>query len=366
MVKVLYITDSLRQRFGVTSVIMNYISHFDYTKIKVDLLAFEDSELSVVSQAENLGANVFYMPRLKLTNICEFKDFLEKFFEKYHYDIIHSHFNQIDCFVFPIAKKNGVIKCISHSHNTKLSDNRIKALRNRIMCWNIYKNADICAACSVAAGNSLFGRKFEKSQKRLIIHNAIESDKFAFDENIRKKVRDELGYKDEIVIGNVGSMKLQKNQAFLLKIFAELKKIERRRNYKLLIVGDGELKESLIDYSEQLNIRQDIIFTGSRKDVNELLQAMDIFLLPSLYEGLPVIGIEAQTAGLPCIFSNNITREVAICNVKFIKIDDEKKWVREIEKTKLERNNCAKSIKNANYDIELEAQKLMNKYIHMK
>lgn len=365
MVKVLYITDSLKQRFGVTSVIMNYISHFDYKKIKVDLLAFEDSEKAVVSKAENIGAEVFYMPRLKLNNIFEFKSFFESFLKRNHYDIIHSHFNQIDSIVFPIARKNGVNMCISHSHNTKLSDSHIKAIRNRIMCWNIYNEADICAACSIAAGNALFGKRFETSKKQWIIHNAIESEKFAYNENIRNKVRASLGYKDEIVIGNVGSMKLQKNQSFLLKVFAELKR-KNRRNYKLLLVGDGELKKDLIELSNQLNIQKDIIFTGSRKDVNELLQAMDIFLLPSLYEGLPVIGIEAQTAGLPCIFSDTITREVKICNVRFIATDDEKKWASEIESTSLERNNNIQAIKNANYDIELEAHKLMKKYIHMK
>lgn len=365
MVRVLYVTDSLKQRYGVTSVIMNYMSHFDFSKIQVDLLAFSDSEEAVIDRAKSFGAEVFFMPRLSLTNIIEFKSFINKFFIYNKYDIVHSHFNQIDSIVFPIARKNGVMKCISHSHSTKLSTNRIKAIRNRIMCFNIYDNADVCAACSIVAGEVLFGKRYKDSNKKYLVNNAIECAKFAYKPDVRQRVRNYFGFNNEVVIGHVGSLKTEKNHKFLINFFAKLIDSSPQSDFKLMIVGDGELRGKLENQVKELGIEKKVIFTGLRKDVNELLQAMDIFVLPSLFEGLPVIGIEAQTSGLPCFLSSVITKEVDIQNVKFLDLN-EQLWIDAV--LECSRANITKRvsnevlIRNRGYDINVEAKALIEFY----
>lgn len=364
MIRVLYISDSLKQRFGVTSVIMNYISHFDYKKIQVDLLVLRDSEDVVVDKAKSLGANVYFMPNFTGLNIFEYRMFFKNFFQKNRFDIVHSHFNQIDGIVFPIARKNGVKKCISHSHNTKLSDNKLKAIRNRLMCWNIYSNADICAACSVAAGNALFGRRFENSAKKIIIHNAIECDKFSFSNSKREKIRNEFGInQNTILLGNIGSFKPQKNQLFLLDVFYELKKYNATC-YKLLLVGDGEKREELEKKVNELKLQGDVIFTGVRKDVASILSAIDLFVLPSLYEGLPVIGIEAQASGVDCIFSDTITKETDLIGINYLSLDlGAEGWAKNIFESVCKRNaNSQNILKEQGYDIRNESEKLIQQY----
>ena len=368
MIKVLYITDSMKQRFGVTSVIMNYLSHFDYSKIQIDLLAFSDSEDIVVEKAKECGAQVFFMPRLNMKNLHEFISFLDSFFASHKYDIVHSHFNQIDRIVFPIAKKNNTKVCISHSHSTKLSTNRMKAIRNRLMCINLYSIADVCAACSESAGIALFGNRFIHSEKKLLIHNAIESEKFAFNMKYRELIRKDLGLEDStIAIGHVGSLKPEKNQAFLLRVFSKVIKNSKGNKYKLIIVGDGELKQELTQLADDLNISDYVIFTGLRKDTNIILQGFDIFVLPSLFEGLPVSGVEAQTAGLPCIFSSSITREVGIIDVQYIDLDEDE-WaiqIQSIAEKNLIRKNNKEIIAQHGYDIRYEAEKLTNTYYEL-
>ena len=366
MVKVLYITDSLKKRFGVTSVITNYIGHIKDSRVHIDVLAYDDSENGVINELKTYGADVYLMPKLSFKTIFKFIEFIKSFFKHHKYQIIHSHFNQIDCIVFPIAKKYGVKHCISHSHNTRYSDYFLRGIRNEIMCIPLPRLADTWAACSNLAGEFLYGEEFNKSQKKLVINNAIDTSLYKLNSSIRKEKRNELGIDDdEIVIGNVGSLKLQKNQGFLINVMNSLLQSNIQK-YKLVIVGDGELKDSLMQQAKNLNLEEKIIFTGSRSDVNCLMQAFDIFALPSLYEGLPVTGIEAQASGLPCLLSDKITKEVNILNTKYLPIDNVDEWVEEILLTKCDnRFDCSKEIINAGFDITTEAQKLAEFYIRI-
>ena len=368
-IKVLYIVDSLRQRFGVTAVVMNYFRFVEKEKLQIDFLVFEDSEKSIVDEIQRSGSKVYFMPKLTIKNIKQCLDFYRGFFKDHkEYKVLHSHLNQIDAIIFPIAKKSGVKHCISHSHNTRYSDYKVKAIRNKIMCLPIKFVSDTWAACGIKAGEFLFGKNFLKSTKHLIINNAIDINKYKYDESIRELRRKEFNVTDEILIGNVGSLKIQKNQEYLLYVFAELlKSVENRVKYKLMIVGDGNLRYHLIKIAKSLGIDKDIIFTGVRNDVNELLQAMDIFVLPSLYEGLPVIGVEAQAAGLPCLFSDKVTREVDICNARFIALaDDKKEWIRAIiESGNNKRIDCSKFVEKKGFSIEKEAKKLNSFYLNL-
>ena len=365
-IKVLYILDSLKQRFGVTAVAMNYFRNIDTNRVQIDFLVLEDSEKAIVDEITQAGSNVYFMPRLSLKNIKEFIDFYNTFFKIHNdYKIVHSHFNQIDSIVFPIAKKHGVKHCISHSHNTKYSDYRIRAIRNWAMCIPLKYLADTWAACGIKAGEFLYGKNFMKSKKHLVINNAIDTEKFKYCVGTRKKIRQEYGITNEFIIGNVGSLKIQKNQQYLINVFSDLKKKHLSDwHYKLMIVGDGDLKDELHKLAIDLGVADDTIFTGSKSNVNELLQAMDVFVLPSLYEGLPVIGIEAQASGIPCLFSDTITTEVNICNTRFFKLNENKKeWILGIEEAeKFVREDSSELIRTKGFCINDEAEMLTNYY----
>lgn len=363
--KVLYVSDSLKQRFGVTAVAMNYFRNIDKNRVQIDFMVFKDSEAPIVDEIKQADCNVYFMPKLTIKNIKEFIDFYESFFRTHDdYKIVHSHFNQIDSIVFPIAKKYGVKHCISHSHNTKYSDYHMRAIRNRIMCIPLKYQADTWAACGIKAGEFLYGRNFLKSPKHLIINNAIDTERFKYNVETRKKIRQEYNLTNEFLIGNVGSLKIQKNQQYLIQIFSDLKKKHLSDwHYKLMIVGDGDLKDELKNNAIDLGIADDVIFTGSKNNVNELLQAMDVFVLPSLYEGLPVIGVEAQASGIPCLFSSSITKEVDICNSAFIELENRKKWVDAIEQAEaFIRTDCTEVISRRGFSIQEESKRLMRYY----
>ena len=359
----MYITDSLKVRFGVTSVIKNYIGHIHNENIHIDILAYDDSEQAVIDELKTYGVNIYFMPKLSFKTIFKFISFIKSFFKHNKYQIVHSHFNQIDSMVFPIAKKYGVKHCISHSHSSKNSDYLLRAFRNYIMCSSLPYLADTWAACSDVAGIFLFGKNFKNSKKKLIINNAIKVNKFVFNKSIRKTLRNSFDLSDdEIVIGMVGSIKPVKNHVFFLNVFKKL--LEKSNKYRLIIVGDGELKKEIELKSNNLKIIDKIIFTGIRQDVNNLLQAFDIFVLPSLYEGLPVSAVEAQANGLPCLLSDKITKEVDVVNTRYLSIDNVNEWIEEILLTKCDnRQDCSQKIINAGFDITTEAQKLANFYL---
>lgn len=370
MIEVLYISDSLRQRFGVTSVIMNYLENMPKDRVKVDLLVYENSEAEQVYRAKSYGSSVYYMPELGLNNLVLFRKFMNRFFEEHHYSIVHSHFNQIDGIVFPIARRHGVQYCISHSHNTRLSDSRIKALRNRLLCWNIGWNGDYLAACSEAAGISLYGRRFKNSDKKLLIHNGIAVERFGFCIQDRDKIRSEFNVNDdEVLIGHIGSFKPQKNHSFLIEIFAGLCK--KSVKYKLMLVGDGDKRSVIQDKVKEYGIEDKVIFAGVRSDINHILSALDLFVLPSLYEGLGIVLIEAQSSGLMCFASDKVPDDARVSsNIEYLKIDNGiDNWVKKIFEAKpvnvKHRKGCMKIVSDNGYNIKEQALLLENFYVSL-
>ena len=196
------------------------------------------------------------------------------------------------------------------------------------------------------------------------IPNAIEVDKFLYDKDLRNKKRAELGIKDEFVVGHVGRLSYQKNHKLLIEIFNSLLKLER--NALLILVGVGEKEEEIKKQIHELGLDSKVKFLGNRSDVNELYQAMDVFVMPSFFEGVPVVGIEAQFSDLPCIFSDRVPKEVKFnSKTQFVKLEaalDE--WVKSIEKTKnIERNSKAKDLQNSQYDIKVAHSILENYYL---
>lgn len=362
-ITILYITTSLKRKSGITAVISNYLHHFDWHRFQVDILTFNDNEREFVDDLNALGANIFIMPRLGITSFWFFRSFLAEFFNEHHYKIVHSHFCQIDLIVFPIAKKNGTQICISHSHNSKLSDKKISAIRNRIMTLNIGNVADVWAACSEKAGECLFGKKYSESARKLIIRNGIDCKKYSFSQEKRNELRHKLGYNDnDIVIGHIGRFMPQKNHSYLIDILSELNQFNDK--YKLVLIGDGPLLDSIKAKVKEKKLDRQVEFLGMRNDVHILLNLFDLFVFPSIYEGLGIVAIEAQANGLDCYFSKNVPVEANLTSVEFVDLEDSPFiWASKIHQKKhVHHPELLKAVENAGYDIRSSALGLQNYY----
>ena len=313
---------------GVESVIMNYYRHIDRSKIQFDFICDEDSINIPYDEIEKLGGKVILCaPYQKLPKYLKF---LKQLFREKKYRIVHSNINTLSVFPLYTAKKAGVPVRIAHSHSTsnprEWKKNLMKnALRPFSKVW-----ATDYFACSELAGRYLFGDKtFDKGEVE-IIRNAIDVEKFKFDPEAGKKLREEIGIADDdFAIGHIGRFVEQKNHRFLIDVFAEVKK--KKQNAKLVLVGQGPLREEMEQKVKDLGLEKDVIFLGQRNDTNKLYSVFDVFCLPSLYEGLPVVGVEAQANGVPCVFSDRITEEAVINeNVLSVEINDYREAISKI------------------------------------
>ena len=296
---------------GVESVIMNYYRHLDHQKIQFDFICDEDSTRIPYDEIKKLGGRVFLVP--KYQKLPQYLKALEDLFRKNQYRIVHSNVNTLSVFPLYAAKKAGVPVRISHSHSTSNPKEWKRNIIKNILRPFSKKYATDYFACSELAGRYLFGDKtFDRGEVK-IIHNAIDLDKFKFDPEARKKLRKELNIKEKtVVIGHVGRFVKQKNHDFL--VYAFKKYHNKNPNTKLLLIGTGPLEEKIRDQVKKLNLEDSVLFLGQRNDTNKLYSVMDVFCLPSLYEGLPVAGIEAQAAGLPCVYSDKVTIEADAAN----------------------------------------------------
>ena len=315
---------------GVESVIMNYYRHLDHSKVQFDFICDEDSTRIPYDEIKKLGGRVFLVP--KYQNLPKYLKALEKLFKENQYRIVHSNINTLSVFPLYAAKKAGVPIRISHSHSTSNPKEWKRNLIKNILRPFSKRYATDYFACSELAGRYLFGNKAFDQGEVKIIHNAIDVEKFKFDEVARKKLRKEFEIKDStIVIGHVGRFVQQKNHTFLVDVFKEFH--GKNPDSKLLLVGSGPLEDEIKKKVDRLGLKDSVLFLGQRDDINKLYSVMDIFCLPSLYEGLPVVGVEAQAAGLPTIFSNRISEEVIISSyAKNVSIQDTGFYIEKINK----------------------------------
>ena len=221
--------------------------------------------------------------------------------------------------IFPLAKLSGVKNIIQHAHSTKLSDKRFQTIRNYLMLHSVWPLITNRLACSEKAGKFLFGNKFE------IIKNGIEIGKFSYNPDVRLAKRKELGLNNAFVIGHVGHLSPEKNHIFLLHIFSEI--IAQIPSVKLVLVGNGYLESKLKEVVKKKNLTNNVLFLGARNDVPDLLQAFDLFIFPSLFEGLGIAAIEAQAAGLPCLLADTLPLEACVCNYKRLALEKPDEWI---------------------------------------
>lgn len=366
MIRVLNIIGK-RPTGGIGAFVYNYQQHMNRKDIKIDYLLFDDEDNGAFDEkVKQLGSTVYVLPALKNIRFFLLWFKIDEFMKAIgkNYDIIHLHSVNIAFMCFPIAKKYGVSNLISHSHATVYSDKPINAFRNKILCLNLMKQANVYMACSKAAGEFLYGK--ENIENVIILNNAIECDRFKFRDTIRNEYRKKLDLENKFVIGNVGRFCEQKNQLFLIDIF--LACLEKNANSELLLIGDGPMKCEVEDKVKKFGIENKVKFLGVRDDVDKILQSMDVFVLPSLFEGLPVIGVEAQASGLPLIISDTITRELNLGNVTYVSLDESPKyWAKKILECnlKIDRMVQYQNVSNLGYDIKKEANKLYEIYTNL-
>ena len=302
MIRVLQCVNNMH-RAGLETMLMNYYRNIDRTKIQFDFLTHRPERYDYDDEIESLGGKIYHAPRLFPQNYPAYFSYMKRFFQEHpEYKIVHSHIDAMSYLPLMAAKKAGVPVRIAHSHNTAIDFDFKYPLKwyfkNRIASVATHRYA-----CGEAAGRFLF-----EEQSFKVIPNAIDAEQFRFDPVIREKKRLELGLADKFVVGHVGRFSRQKNHRFLMEIFCQIRK--RKDNAILLLVGTGELLSQIKKQAETLGIENYVLFLGSRSDVHELYQAMDVFVMPSLFEGVPVVGIEAQFSGLPCVYSDKVPGEV--------------------------------------------------------
>ena len=358
-IKVLYFVDRML-RGGIQSLVIDWVSRFDKEKIQVDFLLLDDgNEYELENTLKEMGCKVYKLKGIWVKSPVDFvkeSKALDDFFEKHHdYKAVHMHSSSKNYMVLKYAKKYGVPMRIAHSHSIDFqTKNTFKKLIGNFLKPQLIRYATDFFACSKIAGEWLFGNDIINTNRFKIIHNAVDYNKFKFDAKKRKKIRKEFNIRDnEVVIGNVGRFTVQKNHKFLIDIFNEYNK--RYPESKLLLVGTGVLEDEIKIKVDELNLKDKVIFAGFRNDVNDIMQAIDIFLLPSLCEGLPVVGVEAQAAGIPVFTSEKVvTEELKIAdNVYFISLDKTaKEWADIIYNTGIQRNDNYHVMKNEKYFIE--------------
>ena len=358
-VRVLHIVTTMN-RGGLETMIMNYYRHIDRSKVQFDFLVHRDFEADYDKEILDLGGKIYRISRL---NPFSFKYHrkLNDFFKNHHeYQIVHVHQDCMSSIALKAVMKNNIPIRIAHSHNAN-QDKNIKYLIKRFYMRSIPKYATDLFACGEDAGNWMFNGKSFK-----ILNNAIDSNLFKFNLETRNKIRSEMNLDDKFVVGHVGRFDLQKNHSFLIDIFYEIQKI--KNDSILLLIGSGGGESFIKEKVEELGMEDKVIFMGLRNDVNKLMQAMDVFVFPSLYEGLPVTLIEAQASGLPIIKSHNVSDQcILIDNVVSISLDKSAKiWAEKSLEVldSYKRLDTSQEIINAGYDISSNAKWLENYYLN--
>lgn len=369
-VKVLYFVDRML-RGGIQSLVIDWVSRFDKEKIHVDFLLLDDGiEYELEQTLRDIGCEVYKLKGVWIRKPKDFFDYrkaLDNFFLNHHdYKVVHMHSSSKNYSVLEFAKKYGVSIRIAHSHNIDFqTKNKIKKYIGDIFKIPLKYYSTDYFACSKLAGEWLFGDKIVNSNKFKIIHNAIDYDKFKYSEEIRNKIRKELEINnDEIIIGHVGRFTNQKNHDFLIDIFYECYK--QNVKYKLLLVGTGELEDKIKEKVNNYGITKNVIFLGFKNNVGDYMQAMDYFLMPSLYEGLGLVLIEAQASGLYCFTSKDVVPEETHItdHISYISLEDSaNNWANKIVKTNYKRTDSYDSIVSHGYFIDQVVNQLKNFYL---
>ena len=355
---------TIMDRGGAETMVMNYYRHIDRAKVQFDFLVHREQRGAYDDEIESMGGKIYRMCPVYPQNFVRYKHDLHSFFQLHpEYKIVHSHMSELGYFAFREAEQQGVPVRICHAHNAPHGFDAKMIVRTYFK-KRMMPHLTHLFMCGEESGKWLYG---EKNKSRFImLNNAIDAASYTYDLSKREELRRQLGLADELVIGHVGRFNLQKNHPFLLDIFAAL--LKKEPNAALLLVGGGADMPKIQAKAQELGIAEHVRFLGVRSDVADLMQAMDVFVFPSLYEGLPVTMVEAQAAGLPCSISDKIPPECilteGLVDVMPLSASPEA-WAEKIlEKRAIPRIDRRAEIAAHGFDITTEAVKLQEFYIN--
>lgn len=346
-------------RGGAESMCMNLYRNIDRTKVQFDFVKHTAAAGSFESEISELGGKIYEAPKYRLYNHLQYCKWWKKHLAKHaEHKVIHGHYSTISPIYFKLAKG---VRCITIAHSHCVAPNTIHwytRIKLQIL-KKIELYTDYCFACSQDAGKWLFPHK-----EFTVLNNAVDTEKFQYDPAVRAEVRKELGLHDCFTVGIVGSLSEVKNPFGTIEIFKAVH--SKMPGAKLLWVGGGGLEQAIRDKLKEENLTDAVIMTGVRSDVDRLMQAMDVFILPSISEGLPVVLVEAQAAGLHCFCSEAVTKEADITGLcRFLPLGQPDLWAEQILSADLTRQDTRQTICEAGYDIHTTAQWLQDFYLNL-
>lgn len=360
---------------GAESRIMDLYRRMNRDEIQFDFLVHSEAMNRCISSAMNrftreterkpefydeeieaMGGHIYVLPKFKVYNYFFYRRAVRKFFAKHkEFRVVQGHMTSTAGIYLPIAKKAGVPITVAHARNAGVVKGP-KGAATRFFRRELVEKADFCFACSVLAGQDVFGRNAVSEGRVKIIYNAIDVRRFTYDEKEREAARKQLGISQELVLGHVGRFEYQKNHPYLLEVFAAV--CREREDAVLLLLGEGKDRPAMEERCKQMGIADRVRFMGNRKDTERYYQAMDIFLLPSFFEGLPGVLMEAQAAGLKCFVSDTVTREAKATDlVTYLSIEKPaESWAKEIlERADYERRDTAQELTAAGFNVYTQA-----------
>jgi glycosyltransferase involved in cell wall biosynthesis len=361
-IRVLHVVVNMN-RGGAETLLMNLYRNIDRSKFQFDFLTCKEGVFD--KEINELGGKVHKIPYITEVGHSKYLKALEEFYTNFpQYQIVHSHMDKMSGFVLRAAKRAGVPVTIAHSHSTRSEGGTATRLYKWIAGTMISKYATNFVSCSKESAEWLFGNKADRA---IFLKNGIELAKFRFSMKVRESIRSELKIKeDQFIVGHVGRFSLPKNHSYLLEVFNEF--LSYRKEAILLLVGDGPLLSEIKRKVEEMGLANNVKFLGSRSDVDQILQAFDLFLFPSIFEGFPVSVIEAQASGLPCLISDSITKEIdmGMGLVQSMSLNNKKLWIERMLDVKY-KNSTRKSNQNSlisknGYDIYSASNDLQKFY----
>lgn len=355
MIRVLQCVNNMH-RAGLETMLMNYYRHIDRNEIQFDFLTHRPERADYDDEIEWLGGKVYYAPRLYPQNYAAYFSFMEDFFREHpEYRIVHAHIDAMSYLPLLAAKRGRVPVRIAHSHSTSI-DRDMKYPIKQVFRLMIPTVANQRFACGQAAGEFLFrGREFT------LIPNAVDANKYRFDPKLRDQIRIELGLEGKFVLGHVGRFCYPKNHGQLIEIFHAA--LKQNADARLMLIGTGENEATVRAQVNSLGIADKVLFLGSQAEVGRFYQAMDVFVMPSRFEGVPLTGVEAQFAQLPCVFSDRVPQEVAFTpRCSFLPLSAPAgKWAEHILRS-VNPNRGDAQIMDARFDIRSASAELTAHY----
>ena len=353
---------------GAESRTMDLYRHVDRDRVQFDFLVHTNETCYFDREIEKLGGHIYCVPRFRIYNFFSYRKALKDFFNVHNgFRAVQGHMTSTASIYLPIAKKAGIPITIAHARSAGV-DQGVKGKFTLWMRRKLAQKADYLFTCSEIAGRAVFGDQAVDQGKTTFIPNAIDCSAFSYNEKKRLEIRQELGIEKKYVIGHVGRFHYAKNHEYLLQIFAELcrmKEKKKNKDYVLLLLGEGNRMEGIKELAGQLGVLDQVIFLGNKANVYDYYQAMDYFVYPSRFEGLPGTMVEAQASGLRCLMSDSICREVVVTNlVKTMNISETPEaWARCImQSIDYERASHVKEMQEAGFDVSAQAEKMMNFY----